>query len=141
MCKVIATIVAMTAIGLVSLANVARADSVLFVSTGHTGAQVQCDIDRTQYWSMTVDSNVQDVVGGLFDMKKGSHTSADCTLAIYDGSYGSLPSTPLLPVTLPPGSFTQQFTDIPFAAPQLPCLPGIPILPCSPRLSFWQLAF
>jgi hypothetical protein len=98
--------------GLVAVfARSASAD--VFVSTGHTGAQVQCDIDHTQYWTYTVSAPVSGIDGGLFDMKRGSNTSETITFSIFEGTfddYGT--ATPLLSVTLGPGAFDNQYTPV-----------------------------
>lgn len=91
------------------------ASAALFVSTGQTGAQVQCDINHTRFWTYTVTADVNDVDGALFNMKIGSGTVEDITFSIFEGTfddYGTAPS--LLELTLTPASFTQSFDWIPF---------------------------
>lgn len=83
----------------------------IFVSTGHTGAQVQVDENHTQYWTYTVVQDVNDLAGGLFTMKIGSQTTESVTLDIFVGTIENFgTATNLVSVTLGPGSFEQQFT-------------------------------
>ncbi len=92
------------------------ADETYFVTTGHTGAQVQVDINHTQHWTYTMSGNVR-VSGGLFTMKRGPKTFEDITFDIIEGTFEHFGSaTPLLSVTLPPSAFTQQFDWVPFPA-------------------------
>lgn len=110
----------MLAVGLVAFfawgGLAAPADAaVVFVSTGHTGAQVQCDVDHTQHWTYSVSEDVVDVVGGLFEMKVGPHTDKNITFTIFEGvfaDYGK--TTPLLSVTLAPSAFAQSFGNVLF---------------------------
>jgi hypothetical protein len=94
-------------------APVANAD--VFVSTGHTGAQVQCDINHTRFWTYTVTNPVSGIDGGLFDMKRGSNTTEDITFSIFQGEFSDYgTATPLLSVTLTPGDFDNQYTPVLF---------------------------
>lgn len=82
-----------------------------FVSTGHSGAQVQVDINHTQTWSYTSSADVS-VIGGLFDMKRGPSTVDNIDFNIVDATNGN---TQILDVVLTPGSFTQSWADVQFA--------------------------
>lgn len=93
--------------------------SILFVTTLHQGAQVQLDVNHTQYWEYTPTANVFDIAGGLFEMKKGPHTTEAITLDIIQGTYADFGSVvPLLSVTLGSDApFTQSFSSIYFKTP------------------------
>lgn len=89
----------------------------LFVTTGQTGAQVQCDTNHTQYWTYSVNKDVS-IDGALFTMKKGSKTSATITFSIIQGSYsdyGNINTSILFSQTLTPTSFNQSFGWVPFS--------------------------
>lgn len=95
----------------------ARATTV-FISTGHTGAQVQCDIAHTQYWTYSVSENVPDVGGALLDMKRGPHMDPNfpITFDIIQGTFDDFgTATPLLSVTLTPGAFAQDWNMVAFS--------------------------
>jgi hypothetical protein len=66
----------------------------VFITTGHTGAQVQDDINHTQYWTYSLSANVNGVDGGLFTMKKGPSTVDDITFDIIQGTYADFGSVP-----------------------------------------------
>ena len=88
----------------------------IFVSTGQTGAQVQCDIEHTQHWTYSVSQDVDDITGALLTMKMGSQTTASITFAIYEGDYASFGGPAmLLTSTLTPSAFTQAFTPVMFS--------------------------
>ena len=55
-----------------------------YLATGHTGAQTQIDVNHTSKWIMKLNSNF-DFAGGLFVMKDGSNSTANISLAIYQG--------------------------------------------------------
>ena len=87
----------------------------LFVTTGQTGAQVQCDVNHTQFWTFTVTADVPGVDGAVFTMKRGSQTSSAITFRVFEGSIGdAATATDLLSITLNPSSFTQSYTSILF---------------------------
>lgn len=91
------------------------AQASLFVSTGHTGAQVQCDINHTRFWTYTVTADVFGVDGALFDMKRGPNTSADITFAIIQGTFSDFgTATPIFEKTLTPSAFTQSYEPVMF---------------------------
>jgi hypothetical protein len=86
-----------------------------FVTTGHTGAQVQADINHTNHWTYSVAADVIDVEGARFEMKRGSQTTASITFAIIEGTFADFgTATPIFSVTLTPSSFTQMFNPILF---------------------------
>jgi hypothetical protein len=92
----------------------------ILVTTGHTGAQVQDDVDHTQHWTFSVTSDVSDVAGGLFTMKDGPHTSENIEFDIYEGTYGNPLGSDLLSAILGPSSFTQSYAPVQFIG-------GVPI--------------
>jgi hypothetical protein len=104
------------------LSTTTRAAIVIF--TGHTGAQVQDDVDHTQYWTFNVSSDVNDVVGGLFTMKRGSQTTENIELDIYEGTFGSPQGANLVSVILGPSAFTQSFTPVEFSGGSIDLLSG-----------------
>lgn len=80
----------------------------IFVSTGQTGAQVQCDINHTQHWTYSVSENVSDIGGALLTMKGGSQTTSPISFVIFEGTYADFGSSAyLLSVTLDSSAFTQ----------------------------------
>ncbi|MCE2884511.1 MAG: hypothetical protein LW806_06390 [Planctomycetaceae bacterium] len=114
---------------LLALAPVAAfassANAAIFVSTGQTGAQVQCDINHTQHWTYSVSQDVNDIVGALLTMKRGPATSATISFVIYEGVFADFAlATNLLSVTLNPSDFTQNWTPVPFSAPPISLLAG-----------------
>jgi hypothetical protein len=101
------------------------ASAAVFVSTGHTGAQVQCDSDHTQFWTYAVSAPVSGIDGGLFDMKCGSNTSDNITFSIFQGTFADYgTAAPLLSVTLTPASFTQSYTPVSFQGTPFNLLPN-----------------
>lgn len=82
-----------------------------FVSTGHTGAQVQDDINHTQTWSYTSSTNVS-VIGGLFEMKLGPHTAANIDFKILDATNGN---AQVFDKVLTTTSFKQTWENVQFA--------------------------
>src|SRR5262245_53290101 len=74
----------------------------ILVTTGHTGAQVQVDVDHTQHWTFNLSSNVDNVIGGLFTMKVGPHTTENIEFDIYEGTYGNPLGSDLVSVILGP---------------------------------------
>ncbi len=108
-----------------SFVVVSAAQASIFVSTGQTGAQVQCDINHTQHWTYSVSQDVSDISGALLTMKRGSQTFASITFAIFEGTYADFGSaTNLLSVTLGPSSFTQSWSPIAFGATPISLLAG-----------------
>jgi len=88
----------------------------LFMTTGQTGAQVQVDVDHTQHWTYTLTGNVNDVVGGLFTMKRGSQTTASITFEVFEGTMADFAfATRLMSITLGPDDFTQNWEWVPFS--------------------------
>ncbi|SMF96331.1 PEP-CTERM protein-sorting domain-containing protein [Methylomagnum ishizawai] len=98
-----------------TLGTPAQALPVLFVSTGHTGAQTQTDINHTQHWTFSVSQNVT-VGGGLFDMKRGPSSTADVSFAIFEGTYSPPASldNALLQKDLTNTAFAQRFKAVLF---------------------------
>ena len=104
------------------LPTASSADTILFVTTGHTGAQVQVDMDHTQHWTYTPSHDVSNVGGGLFDLKRGRDTSANIIFNLFAGEFSDYAShnteaTSLLWVVLTPGVFTQQYEPVLFEDP------------------------
>ena len=97
-------------LSLLWLAAANKADALLFVSTGQTGAQVQTDVNHTQSWTYSVSTDVYGIDGGLFVMKIGPKTSADILFTITDVTTSTL----LMSVVLSPTSFTQSFSPVRF---------------------------
>lgn len=101
------------------------AHAAIFVSTGQTGAQVQCDINHTQHWTYSVSQDVGDIGGALLTMKRGPQTSASISFVIYEGTLADLAlATNLLSVTLGPSDFTQNWSPIAFSATPITLLAG-----------------
>lgn len=101
------------------------ADAAIFVSTGQTGAQVQCDINHTQHWTYSVSQDVADIGGALLTMKRGPQSSASISFVIYEGSFADFATaTNLLSVTLGPADFTQNWSPITFSATPITLLAG-----------------
>ncbi len=97
----------------------------IFVSTGQTGAQVQCDINHTQHWTYSVSENVSDIGGALLTMKGGSQTTSPISFVIFEGTYADFGSSAyLLSVTLDSSAFTQAFTPIEFFSTPISLLAG-----------------
>src|SRR5262245_9602081 len=72
----------------------------IFVSTGHTGAQVQCDVEHTQHWTYGVTQTIAGIDGALLTMKRGSTTFETITFSIFEGDFSAFgTATPLLSVT------------------------------------------
>lgn len=95
----------------------AAAEASIFVSTGQTGAQVQCDVNHTQHWTYSVSQDVADIGGALLTMKRGPQTSASITFSIYEGLFSDFGSAVnLLTLTLSPADFTQSWSPIMFSA-------------------------
>src|SRR4051794_12147606 len=70
---------------------------VYYLTTGHTGAQTQIDLNHSTTWSL-IAALAWSLGGGDFPMKDGTSSTADVTLSAYDGTgaTGSLePSLPL----------------------------------------------
>jgi len=86
----------------------------IFVSTGHTGAQVQTDINHTQHWTITPDGDIV-IDGANFTMKDGSQTSADISFAIYNGVWDAnfLSTAAVASVTLTSADFALAHADSP----------------------------
>jgi hypothetical protein len=59
--------------------------ATVFLSTDHTGAQTQIDVNHTSSWLVGVNTPT-DLAGGSFTMKDGSSTSADIKLTLYQGT-------------------------------------------------------
>ncbi len=103
--------IAATAVSSITL----TATAGIFVSTGHTGAQVQCDIAHTQHWTYSVSQDVTDITGALLTMKGGSQTTASITFTIFEGDYSAFGTAPsLLTCTLGRDAFSQSFDWVEF---------------------------
>jgi hypothetical protein len=101
------------------------ASASIFVSTGQTGAQVQCDINHTQHWTYSVSQDVADISGALLTMKRGSQTFATVTFAIFEGTFADFGSAnSLLSVTLGPSAFTQSWAPVEFGGGPISLLAG-----------------
>ncbi len=101
------------------------AQASIFVSTGHTGAQVQTDYAHTQHWTYGLSADLADVTGALFTMKRGANTTASITFVIFEGVYADFgTATNLLSVTLGPSSFSQSFDWVMFAGAPITLLMG-----------------
>ncbi len=101
------------------------AEASLFVSTGQSGAQVQCDVNHTQHWTYSVSEDISDIAGALLTMKRGPQTSASITFSIYEGDYSIFGSAVnLLSVTLMPADFTQSWSPILFDSTPIALLAG-----------------
>lgn len=59
--------------------------AIYYFSTDITGAQTQIDVNHTSLWVTTLGGNV-DILGGIFQMKAGSNTSATITFSLYSGN-------------------------------------------------------
>lgn len=118
-------VISRVVVALVALCISQSALAGIFISTGHTGAQVQCDINHTQHWTYSVSQDVSDIYGGLFTMKRGSQTTSLVTLVIFEGSYADYGTVAnLLSVTLGPGDFTQSFSPIAFIGTSISLFAG-----------------
>lgn len=105
-------VAAATAVACASIASAA-----LFVTTGQTGAQVQCDVNHTQSWTFSVSADVGGIDGALFTMKRGSSATSTVTFRIFEGTLASAGTAiDLLSVSLGPGAFTQSFSGVIFQA-------------------------
>lgn len=101
------------------------AEAAIFVSTGQSGAQVQCDINHTQHWTYSVSQDVSDIGGALLTMKRGPSTSATISFVIFEGTFNDFPfATNLLSVTLGPSAFTQSWSPIAFSTNPISLLAG-----------------
>ena len=69
---------------LVALGGSASAAPIYYVATGQSGAQTQIDINHTSEWIITPDI-LFEFGGGVFEMKDGSQTTENITLAVYEG--------------------------------------------------------
>jgi hypothetical protein len=97
------------------LASTSTAAAGLFVTTGQTGAQVQCDVSHTQHWTFQVTADVAQVDGALFTMKRGSATDASITFRVFEGTLADAATAKdLLSVTLASSSFSQSFSGVLF---------------------------
>lgn len=91
------------------------AQAVLFVHTGHTGAQVQCDVNHLRYWTYTAPRDISGIDGAQFFMKRGPRTVAEITFAIIEGNisdFGKVP--PVFEKILTRESFSQSYSPILF---------------------------
>ncbi len=115
-----------SAVALFAVATFASsANAAIFVSTGQSGAQVQCDINHTQHWTYSVSQDVSDIGGALLTMKRGPQTSASISFVIYEGVFADFAlATNLLSVTLNPSDFTQSWSPISFSATPITLLAG-----------------
>jgi MYXO-CTERM domain-containing protein len=98
------------------LALAPLASAAIFVSTGQTGAQVQCDVNHTQHWTYSVSADVADISGALLTMKRGSQTTASIGFVIFEGLFSDFgTATNLMSITLSPAAFTQSFSPVEFS--------------------------
>lgn len=89
--------------------------AIYFAVTDITGAQVQVDVNHTQYWTYAVNVDVDDVVGGRFTIKRGPQTNEPITLDIIQGTLADFgTATPLLTVTNQPADVTQSYDWVDF---------------------------
>jgi hypothetical protein len=116
------SIVAGAALLSVAVSTTCQAAIVIF--TGQSGAQVQDDIDHTQHWTFNVSSDVNDVVGGLFTMKRGPHTTENIEFDLYEGTFGNPLGANLISVILGPNAFTQSYTPVEFSGAPVTLLGG-----------------
>ncbi len=101
------------------------AHASIFVSTGHTGAQVQTDINHTQHWTFGLVADLSDVTGALLTMKRGQNTRESITFVIFEGVFSDWgTATNLMSVTLGPASFTQMYDYVLFAGTPIDLLAG-----------------
>ena len=71
---------------ILGLAISAPAQAQLFVSTGITGANVQVDINHTQYWTFTPGSDIA-IDGALFTIKRGPQTGLGIVFSLFAGEF------------------------------------------------------
>lgn len=116
----------LAALSFIAVASIAsNSNAAIFVSTGQTGAQVQCDINHTQHWTYSVSQDISDIGGALLTMKRGPQTTASISFVIYEGSFADFATaTNLLSVTLGPADFTQNWSPIMFSATPINLLAG-----------------
>ncbi len=108
-----------------ALCAASNASAGLFVSTGKTGDQVQCDVNHTQHWTYSVSTDVSGIDGALLTMKRGSQTSSQISFVIFEGTFDAFGSaTNLLSVTLASNKFTQSFNGVQFKATAISLLAG-----------------
>ncbi len=101
----------------VACSIVASSQASVFVSTGHTGAQVQCDYQHPQHWTYSVSQDVGDIGGALLTMKVGSQTTESISFVIFEGEYSAFGfATNMLSVTLGANVFSTQFTAMMFGS-------------------------
>jgi len=103
------------ALFLFSLSGLSSAATILYLSTGQTGAQTQIDIAHTSTWLLTPNVDFS-FAGGLFTMKAGGSAVDDLTLSIYLGS--DTTGTLLSSVTLTSTQFCAQAACGQFATHQ-----------------------
>ena len=101
------------------------ASAAIFVSTGQTGAQVQCDVNHTQHWTYSVSADVADISGALLTMKRGSQTTASISFVIFEGLFSDFgTATNLMSITLSPSAFTQSFSPVGFSGTPFDLIAG-----------------
>lgn len=101
------------AAGVVAVAGSVSSGGTIFVTTGHTGSQVQLDTNHTQHWTYTVSADISGVSGGLFSMKRGPKSSAPIYFSIFAGTFENfVTAAPLLSVTADPSQFTQSYAPV-----------------------------
>lgn len=78
-------------LSLLLLAPALHADTVYyFVTTDHTGAQVQLDANHSSFWSFTPSVSFL-LGGGKFVLKEGPATSGDTLFSVWQGAYNPTP--------------------------------------------------
>lgn len=119
--------VGMLAIVLVLLAVLSPVEAAsIFVSTDHTGPQMDVDVNNTLHWTYTPSRDISEVSKGLFVMKRGAKTVENITFDIIEGTFSDFGAvTPLLSVTLTPADITQQFDSILFSGTPIDLAAGV----------------
>lgn len=108
-----------------SVAVGSNASAGMLLTTGHSGAQVQCDVNHPQHWTYSVSQDMFDIDGALLTMKVGSQTTASISFVIFEGLYEDFgTATNLLSVTLGPSSFTQSFDFVAFTGTSISLFGG-----------------
>ncbi|MFM7134990.1 MAG: hypothetical protein ACKO0W_11810 [Planctomycetota bacterium] len=113
------------AVAAVAVAATTTAHASLFMTTGQTGAQVQVDVNHTQYWTYTVPGNVTDLIGAMFTMKRGSQTTESITFDLFEGTFEDFSTADrIMSVVLGPDSFTQSWDWVRFEVQPMSLIAG-----------------
>lgn len=111
--------------GATAVAAASSTHASLFMTTGQAGAQVQVDINHTQYWTYTVPGNVSDLVGAMFTMKRGSQTTASIGFELFEGTIDDFATSDrILSVVLGPESFSQSYDWVRFESTPVSLIAG-----------------